>query len=152
VMAKPMFPVSEEDQSSPRDADSPVLENLSSGKYDELFEGAPDKPSGLYHSAQIHAPTPSIRLLSSTPVEPRVFAEPKYPPIAKLAHIEGSVSFNVLVDSAGSVMNLSFESGSPLLQSAVKNASDGWKFPEDFATREIHAVIEFSLPCLPPPK
>jgi hypothetical protein len=152
VMAKPMFPVSAQDQSSPQNADSSILEDLSSGKYDALFQGAPDKPSDLYPATRINPPTPTIRLLSSTPVEPTVFVAPKYPPIAKLAHVEGSVSLNMFVDSSGNVTSLSFESGSPLLQSTVKNASDGWKFPEGSAAGEIHAVIEFSLHCLPPPK
>ncbi len=83
VMAKPMFPVSEQGQTSPQDADSPVLEYLSSGKYDELFHEAPDKPSDLYHADQIHPPLPTIRLVSSTPVEPKVFVEPKYPSLQR---------------------------------------------------------------------
>ena len=151
VMAKPMFSVGEEEPSSPHDTDSAILESLSSGRYDELFQGAPDKPSDLYRSARIQPPTPSVRLVSSTPVEPKVFVAPNYPPIAKLAHVEGSVSFNMRVDSAGNVTNLSFESGSPFLQSAVKSASDGWKFPEDSVAREVHAVIEFSLNYRKPP-
>lgn len=157
VMDKPMqpiglLPVDGADRPSRDQMDPVIAQNLGSGKYDGLFPGAPEKPSELFPAAQIHPPLPSIRLVSSKPVEPRVFVEPKYPPIAKAAHVEGSVSFTILVDSAGSVTNLSFESGSPFLESAVKNASASWRFPENPSSHEVHAVIEFSLNCLPPPK
>jgi hypothetical protein len=151
VMARPMFPTGEGDQLLPQDADPTTLESLRSGKYDGLCRGAPDKPSDLYHSAQVHPPTPTIRFVSSTPVEPNAFVAPKYPLIAKLAHVEGSVSFTTLVNSTGSVTNLSFGGGPLLLQSAVKNASRSGKFPET-SVRAVHAVIEFSLNCLPPSK
>ena len=87
VMARPMFPVGEGDQLLPQDADPTTLESLRSGKYDGLCRGAPDKQSDLYHSAQVHPPTPAIRLVSSPPVEPNALVAPKYPPIAKLAHM-----------------------------------------------------------------
>ncbi len=152
VMAKPMFPVGEGDPPLPKDADSAILEDLGSGKYDVLFAGAPDKPSGLFHAAQIQPPLPTVRLVSSVPVEPTVFVEPRYPLIARVAHVQGSVTFTILVDSAGNVTNVSFDGGPPLLQSSVKNASGSWKFPEDSASHEVHAVIEFLLNCLPQPK
>lgn len=151
VMARPMFPMGEGDQLLPQDADPTTLESLRSDKYDGLCRGAPDKPSDLYHFVQVHPPTPAIRLVSSTPVEPNAFVAPKYPLIAKLAHVEGSVSFTMLVDSTGSVRNLSFGGGPLLLPSAVKNTSSSWKLPET-SVREVHAVIEFSLNCLPQSK
>jgi hypothetical protein len=66
-------------------------------------------------------------------------------------HGEGSVSFTMLVDSTGSVTNLSFGGAPLLLESAVKNASSSWKLPET-SLREVHAVVEFSSNCLPQSK
>lgn len=152
VLDRPIFHLDEPGQAAKKDSDSSNLESLSSGKYDALFLGAPDKPSELYHAAQNLPPLPSIQLVSSVPVAPKAFAAPNYPPIAKLARVEGSVSFTIVVDPTGSVTNLSFQSGPPLLYGVVKKASSDWRFPEDSSPHEIHAVISFSLNCLPPPK
>ena len=91
VMDKPMFEIPNEGKAIAKDSDSAVLQDLSAGKYDELFKGAPDKPSELYRAAQNLAPAPSVRLLNSIPFSPEVFVQPSYPAIARMASIEGIV-------------------------------------------------------------
>ncbi len=98
VMQKPIFPLPEKEESSTRGATSPTLQDVGSGKYDVLFQGAPEKPSDLYRAAQIRPPAPSVRLLSSSPFQPEVFIQPKYPLLARLARIEGAVVFKAEVD------------------------------------------------------
>ena len=56
VMERPIFPISEKEEPSATNSNSEALADVSSGKFDMLFQGAPDKPSELYHAAQIRPP------------------------------------------------------------------------------------------------
>jgi TonB family protein len=148
VMDKPMFALAEKDEPSSLGNDSELLSDVSVGKYDTLFQGARDKPSDLYRAAQIAPPLPTIRLVSSTPFQPEAFVEPGYPPIAKVAHIEGTVHFTVDVDADGRVTNFNVESGHPMLRAVTEKAMSGWKFPRDAVGQRIHAVVEFATNCV----
>jgi hypothetical protein len=150
VMEKPIFAIPNEGKPPAKDSDSAALQDLSAGKYDELFAGAPDKPSELYRAAQIPPPPPSMRLISSLPFSPEVFVKPNYPAIARMASIEGAVSFKAEIDSTGVATNLAFESGHPLLRGAVKEAMDAWRFPRDAFNQQIQVTLEFALNCHAP--
>jgi len=50
-------------------SDSATLRDLAAGKYDALFQGAPDKLSDLYRASQIPPPVPKIQLVRSSPVK-----------------------------------------------------------------------------------
>ncbi len=54
--------------------------------------------------------------------------EPKYPPIARAAHVSGTVRVQVVVDENGNVMNAHAVSGHPLLQAAAVAAAYQAKF------------------------
>src|SRR5215831_12725989 len=54
--------------------------------------------------------------------------EPAYPPLAKAAHISGSVVVEVTIDESGDVISANPISGHPLLKDAAVNAARGWKF------------------------
>jgi len=54
--------------------------------------------------------------------------EPAYPPLAKAAHISGSVVVEVTIDESGDVQAAQAISGHPLLKDAAVNAARGWKF------------------------
>lgn len=148
VLDQPIFPMLAKEQTTVPDEASPHLSDLGSGKYDALFQDAPDKPSDLYRAAQIHPATPSVRLESVAPFEPVTAVLPSYPPIARVAHVEGSVSFKMEVDAQGGVSAITFDSGSPLLRGQVKNAVSGWKFSEEAFNHEVNARIDFALNCL----
>src|SRR5208337_202153 len=92
VLDKPIFSIPGAEELPAKDLDPETLRHLSAGDYDALFQGAPDKPSDLYRAAQIHPPPPTVRLLRVVPTPPEVSALPEYPPLARLAHIEGVVS------------------------------------------------------------
>jgi TonB family protein len=147
VMEQPMFALPGADQPSATNPNSAALRDVSSGKYDSLFQGAPDKPSDLDRDAQLRPPSPSVQLLSSSPFRPDVFVQPEYPPLARAAHIEGTVAIKVEIDSNGSTTNLAFESGHVMLRGSVKEAVSGWKFPKEAAHQEIQATIEFKTNC-----
>ncbi len=46
-------------------SNSGIIPDLSAGKYDALFQGAPDKPSDLYRASQMPSPVPKVELVSS---------------------------------------------------------------------------------------
>jgi hypothetical protein len=155
VKDKPRFPLSEKDEPSSQRNDSGVLRDVSVGKYDTLFQGAPDKPSDLYRAAQVAPPIPTIRLVSITPFQPEAFVEPGYPPLLKAAHIGGTVSFTFDVDEAGRATNFTVESGQPMLRGNVgqilsavtEQIVSGWRFPKGASGQAIHAAIEFDTNC-----
>jgi hypothetical protein len=152
VMDKQVFPTSGKDTSPADGSDSLAQEDLGAGKYDALFQGAPQKPSDLYRAAQKHPPLPTVQLQSSVPLEPELFVRPEYPPLARMAHVKGSVSFTVEIDGDGATGSLTFESGPVLFQGVVRDAVSKWKFPKDASGQEIHATIIFGLNCSPASK
>jgi hypothetical protein len=147
VMEKPIFPAAEEPKVSTEEEPSDALRQLNSGKYDALFKDAPDKPSDLYRAAQIHPAVPSVRLQSSAPFQPTTPSLPQYPAIARVAHVEGSVSFMIEVDGNGGVGDIAFEGGPPLLRGAVKKAVSDWRFSKEAFNEQVHATIDFALNC-----
>jgi TonB family protein len=149
VMDRPMFPIADEEKAASTQ-DEEIVRSIGDGKYDDLFKGAPDKPSDLYRGAQVRAPSPSIRLISSAPFQPLDFIQPGYPPIAKLARIDGTVTFMIDVDRDGIVTNFTVQSGHPMLRGATEKAVNNWKFPKEAAGHRIQATIEFATNC--PPK
>jgi hypothetical protein len=142
-----ILPIPENNESPTSHSNSATLRDLAAGKYDELFQGAPDKPSDLYRASQIPAPVPKIELIRSIPLQPDAPVEPTYPPLARAAHIEGTVSFRLVIDSEGGATDLTFESGNPLLRGVVTDAVKKWRFPNNSAGQQIEATIEFSLNC-----
>jgi TonB family protein len=122
---------------------------LASGEYDRLFEGAPDRPSDMYRASQIRPPTPDVSLRSSVPFQPEKFVRPEYPPLARLARIEGVVVITFQVDADGGVTEAQFESGHPMLRPTVTNAVSGWKFPKAAVDHRIKATLDFKTNCSP---
>jgi TonB family protein len=90
-----------------------------------------------------------VELISSEPVRPDGFVAPRYPPIARAAHIEGTVAFTVEVDSEGHTANVSIISGHPMLRGVVQKAVADWKFSKEMASQKINAAIDFKLNCPP---
>ena len=147
VLDQPIFAIPGEGKKDVPARDSETLRDIGSGKYDELFKGAPDKPSDLYRAAQINPIVPIVHLVSSTPFRPENFVQPDYPPIAKLAHANGAVNFTVDVNADGSTANFAAESGSKWFFAVTEQAASRWKFSPTAAGQKIHAVVEFKTNC-----
>ncbi len=147
VWDKPMFQVADKEKSPEAVPDSQVLQDLLSGKYDALFEGAPDKLADLYRAAQIRPPVPTVRLVSSSQIQPQESPLPLYPPIAKVAHVQGRVVFKVDIDASGGTTNFAVVSGHPLLVGSVEHAVSAWRFPKEAAGQQISGTIEFATNC-----
>jgi hypothetical protein len=150
VMDKPMIDIPKQDQPPPdtsSNSHSAILQELAAGKYDPLFSSGPDKPSELYREAHSALVSPTVDLVTSRPFMPDVFAMPVYPPIARLAGIEGVVSFTAQIDQQGIPMNLNFETEAPLFLGVIKAAVGKWRFPKEAVGQEVHVELRFTSNC-----
>lgn len=148
VMQQPTFKPYDPTASALGGAKPEVLDDLRKGTFDILFEGAPQKPSELFIEAQNVPREPDVLLVGSSPFSPESPILPKYPPIARAAHVEGSVAFKFDVTPNGDTSNLTFISGHPFLKNAVELAVASWKFPKEAAGTNIQTVIDFKMNCL----
>jgi hypothetical protein len=149
-MDKPIFQLSTEEPANV--AVSAAVKNLSLGSFDGLFKDAPDKPSDLYKATKNQPPAPTVRLVSSTPVEPTTFNPPQYPTIARIAQLEGSVVATLDVGANGAITNLTFVSGHPALLNAAKSALEQSVFPTDIPNRQVKVTLDFKLNCVSQPR
>lgn len=146
VSDRPMFGSSiEPTRATASNTDS--AKALESGEYDHLFAGAPDRPSDLYRASLIPPPSPDVRVLFSEPFQPANVVLPGYPPLARLARIEGTVVVTFHVAANGEVTDTQFESGHPLLRPTVTKAPGEWKFPKESVDHQIKATIDFKTNC-----
>jgi hypothetical protein len=145
VMDKPSFPTV---AVAPEISDSETLRELGAGRYDALFQDTNFKLSDLYKEAAQPHPSPvRVELVKSAPNQPNVYVPPEYPPLAKMARIQGEISFVIGVDASGDARILAFQSGHPLLRGSVQKAVPRWKFPADAISYQVQATIEFALNC-----
>jgi len=148
ALDKPMFPQLSDNPEAPSTSPKLIsLKEVEEGDYDLLFQGAPDKASDLFKASRTPPVKPSIRLASSTPYAPKEFVSPVYPPMAKLARVEGQVQIQLKIGSDGRVVGSDWKSGSPLLRKATEQATNNWVFPVEAADQQIEAVLEFNTNC-----
>jgi len=154
VMEKPMFTMPERGSAAPLSADPATVEYLRSGKYDSLFPGADHKASEIYAASLILPPQPTVKLLSSTPVEPIHFTLPGYPPLARVTSQEAEPSVVLRVDAEGNVASIDLYSGQRFFEGIVRDAVRDWKFPAAPPTadvvdppREVTVKFSFRLNC-----
>jgi TonB family protein len=145
VMDKPALATPQ--PNAPPVVETQAMRDLAAGNYDNLFPGASDKPSELYRASQLPPHVPGIRLVDSSPIAPDVFVPPVYPAIARMAHVQGTVTFTIQIDAEGAATNFVPASGSPLLHGSTKEATSSWKFPKAAAGQYVRASIEFKLNC-----
>jgi periplasmic protein TonB len=77
--------------------------------------------------------------------------QPAYPPLAKQAHVSGTVMIQATVSKTGSVVNPKVVSGPPLLQQAALDAVKTWRFKPymlDGEPTEVETTVNvtFALP------
>ena len=120
VMDKPMITLPGDAGGSAQPADPPTFQEIATGKYDPLFPGTTDKPSQIYLSTKEAIPTPTVRLITSSPFKPIAAPLPQYPAIARAANVEGTFSFMVDVQADGRTTNFAVENEAPLLEAPWK--------------------------------
>ncbi len=73
---------------------------------------------------------------------------PQYPPLAKEAHIQGTVVLHAVIGKDGAVKDLQVVSGHPMLTSAAVNAVKQWKYKPYFLNGqpvEIDTTIQVNF-------
>ena len=68
-------------------------------------------------------------------------AEPTYPPIARQARIQGTVSLEAIISKSGTVQNLRVLSGHPLLVQSALQAVQQWRYQPTLLSGEPVEVI-----------
>jgi TonB family protein len=147
-MSKPVFPSADPQEASAPDK-AGGMADVSAGKYDGLFQGESDKPSKLVRLANMPAPSPEIQIKIDTPVKAENLVTPAYPPIARLAHVDGMVSVEFVVNNNGATSSITILSGHPMLRGAATDAVGKWRFPPDSVGQKIHATLNFHSNCSP---
>lgn len=143
----PIFRVSESTAPAPPTSRSATLQAIADGKYDAIFGKDSDHPSELYRLAQNVPRQPFIELTKSDPVRPTTYVDPTYPPIAKAAHVHGTVDFHLVVTSEGIANDVVIDSGPKMLWQAATEAITKWKFSTDDSGRVVQGSIRFGLNC-----
>lgn len=147
VMEKPMFSLGNSEPSVPPRAG--LVQRIEAGDFDSLF-GEQAKVSEIAQTAaKAPPPPPTVEIESITPVAPIPTGPPKYPPIARLAHVEGLVEATFEVGQDGLAKNIEFvsEPRGRLLQPAVSDALSKWRFPESALGKRGKVSIRFKLNC-----
>jgi TonB family protein len=107
-----------------------VLYTLGGKSLTDVQESAPPQPGNETFSADAFAPSPG-----TTRVPPNVAAgyvihqvAPVYPPIAKTAHISGTVVLHAIIAKDGTIEQLKVVSGPPLLLKSAMDAVQQWVY------------------------
>jgi TonB family protein len=147
VPDKPIFNLKETDPVPAKPPESETIRALRDGQFDSLF-GSSVKVSDIYRQALEPRRLPNVVFGGSSPDVPVSFTMPKYPPIARAAHVEGTVTFTLDVASGGRVTNLSYVSGPKLLWNpAATDVINGWEFRPDAIGHHVQASIAYRLNC-----
>ena len=140
------FPIVDAEEPQPSSSESRILEEIGAGKYDLLFQGSRDKLSNVYLASQNSQQVPTVQMRME-PIQPERFVLPVYPYVARRARIEGTVSFNFVVDGNLGPSSIVFETGNPLLQIGVSETLSRWRFPGGSIGQKIQGALEFRLNC-----
>lgn len=144
---KPIFAVAESSASPPVVTHSEALRAIAEGKYDMIFGDVPDRPSALYQLAQNPPRQPFIELTKSDPIRPATYVDPVFPPIAKAAHVHGTVNFHLTIGTDGVPNDVAIDSGPKMLWQAATNAIARWKFSAEDTGKVVHGAMRFGLNC-----
>jgi hypothetical protein len=149
VPDKPIFNLKESDPIPERPPETETIRALRDGQFDSLF-GSSVKVSDIYRQALEPRRSRSVLFAGSSPDVPVSFTMPSYPPIARVAHVEGTVTFTLDINSTSKVTHLSYVSGPKLLwNSATIDSINGWTFQHEAAGHHVQASVEFHLNCPP---
>jgi TonB family protein len=151
VMDQPIFSVDAAQPTEPTRGS--IVDQILAGSFDPLFGPRARVSAIAQEAAKGLPPPPTIQIEQVSPAAPIAPVAPNYPPIAKLAHVEGLVEATFDVGEDGVVRNINFVSESRLrmLQPAVSESISKWKFPEPAWGKSGKASIRFQLNCAAKP-
>ena len=123
-----------------------ILRQILSGpefqaRVDAVLKGQPEQtaaPGDAPGSVKIKGSVMQTSLLRQTP--------PQYPPQAQQARIEGVVRFRAVINTDGTVMELSLIGGHPLLAPAAMEAAKGWVYrPTSVDGEPVEVITEIDV-------
>ena len=147
VMQKPVFKTDDDSNEKTVTLNTTTKEDLLNGRFDTLFS-ASYKPSDLYRSIQNPPEPPTITSFSFPDTEPIQQSVPRYPAIAKAAHMQGKVEIEFDIDTEGNVINIKTISAHAYFEKAVRDAMDKWKYSKDATGQHVKTTFEFKLNCV----
>jgi protein TonB len=108
----------------------------------------PAQPKGTSHAPNTNAKVRRIRE-GGPPIRTRnlVYQErPEYPPLAKMAHIQGIVRMEVVIGRDGTVQDIKVLSGHPLLIEPALEAVSRWRYQPTLLNAEpVEVVTEVNI-------
>jgi periplasmic protein TonB len=115
-----------------------------SGLLDSVFGVTPDVARPAAKPLETKPPveeTKRIRVSSLDPGRLIHMIQPVYPPIAKTAHVEGTVELTAVIGTDGHVRDLNVVSGHPLLRKAALDAVRQWIYKPPVLNGESVEIV-----------
>ena len=115
-----------------------------SGLLESLLRASPEIAKPVAKPAEPKPPveeTKRIRVSSLDPGRLIHMVQPVYPPIAKTAHIEGTVELSAVIGTDGHVRDLNVISGHPLLRKAALDAVRQWIYKPPVLNGESVEIV-----------
>lgn len=126
-----------------------LFHTLRDGRYDGLFNNDATLTEALSEAEETPPPPPTIELVEAAPFSPSEARMPKlYPPIGRLAHVEGVVTLQLEIDASGKI-NIKSAEGPKMLQGVASGAIAQWTFPEAALGHSEEVKMQFKLNCVP---
>ena len=144
---------SQDDDERLRRAGAAEVPQILAGTYDRLL---PDPR--VVHALLTQYPGPQplgmmgrVTWQGPAGLHPEEMALPEYPPIARLARVQGAVTLDLSIDAAsGRVQQARLARGIPLLDQAALVAARGWRFAPDTADVSPRLTLQYTLEaCVP---
>jgi TonB family protein len=145
---KPVFSTAESQSAATPVTKDTLITSIANGDFDHLFG---EKVSQLYIDSLGKPRLPTIELVSAQPMQPIQASLPAYPPIARAAHVEGTISITLKIDPTGQVSDATYQSGPRLFETATTDAAKRWLFPQSPEKQETIDVT-YRLNCQVPSK
>jgi TonB family protein len=103
-----------------------------------------DSPPSVLNDAPNRLPSVRPRTNDTQPIL-LLRINPKYPPIAKAARIQGTVVMQIAITTSGQVESVRIVSGPPMLQQAAMDAVRAWRFRPNPVEVETTVNLVFDL-------
>ncbi len=115
-----------------------------SGLLDGVLGIGQDIPRPMAKQAEPKLPVEEVKRIRVSSLDPGRLIhmiQPVYPPIAKTAHIEGTVELSAVIGTDGRVRDLSVVSGHPLLRKAAIDAVRQWIYKPPVLNGESVEIV-----------
>jgi len=150
IMDKPIFQTTAPPTTSSAANSSRLVTGIEAGDFDSLFPPQSDKVSAIVQKTKIKPTQPAVSVVGDLALAPSNVTMPNYPPIARVAHVEGVVKATFMVSSEGVASDVRTVDGPPMLRLGVENAVKTWRFGEGQSGRVVEVSFQFRLNCSVP--